>query len=428
MFDFYSWGGNGELSSLFLVPFVIYLMIRNENSFTPVRFIVVLGILGIMILYHPYSLFYALCAVIPILIWRIAKRADTDSWLLSIFVILVIGVIALVLSFAGILPGPMDHHYSRSYWDWRIPFFNVDWSPFQPNFDWSLFWPNLAYNFGERYHSVGNTILALIGLGYVGYRYQSKEDVALKQVLLPVAWILMLFILMENHPFGLYLIEYPLWYIIYPERIYLAMSLPLIFLGGAGLLAIWEFAKTAKTHLSVLDTKVPIQNPRATKALGFSVGCIIILIMSMLLIVPDFNRNMQVMSVNSRTVSPVTLADANAFDWMIDNLPSDSIIITDEYDAGQYLLFFSNFEVRPPLIQVWRDFPPDLQELHDRYLEWPDNSTTVSLLHKYNITHVYIGAVRFYGWEPRLNVSTFDSSMNYDLVYSRDGINIFSVI
>ena len=428
MFDFYSWGGNGELASLFLVPIVIYLLIRNGNSLTPARFIVILGIVGIMILYHPYSFFYTLCAVLPVSIWRVTKRADSDSWLLAIVVIIVIGLTALLLSFVGTLPGPMSHHYSRSYWEWRIPFFNVDWSPFQPNFDWSLFWPNLAYNFGERYHSLGNTILALIGLGYVGYKYQSKEAVALKQVLLPIAWIIMLFILLENHPFGLYLIEYPLWYIIYPERIYLAMSLPLIFLSGAGLLAIWDFAKTSKNHISAIDTIGPIQNPRLNKILGFSVGVIIILITSMLLIVPDFNRNMQVMSVNRRNVSPVTSADANAFDWMIDNLPSDSIIIADEYDAGQYLLFFSDFEVRPPLIQVWRDFPPDLQELHDRYLECPDNSTTVSLLHKYNITHIYIGAVRFYGWEPRLNASAFDLSLNYELVYSRDGINIFSVL
>jgi hypothetical protein len=122
------------------------------------------------------------------------------------------------------------------------------------------------------------------------------------------------------------------------------------------------------------------------------------------------------------------LADARAFEWIAENLSPDSIFISDEYDTGQYIPFFIDYEVRPPLVQVWRDFPPDLLLLHDVYLEYPDNSTTISLLHKYNITHVYIGAMRFYDWTQRLNVSSYVESPNFDLIYDLDGVNIFSVL
>ena len=418
LFDYFSWGGNGEFAAYALVPVVVVLMAQAPRKSSPVNYVVLLGLLAIVTIYHPYGLVYTICAVLPVILWR----KPTSTWLVQTSVVLTLFAVVIVASFVGVFPAATSDLYTIGYWGWRVPIINTGQSPT----DWIA---TFAYDFGLRYQSLTNSLLALIGFVVVYQAYRNKSKLALRRPFFALAWLTAIFLVHENNPFGAYFIQYPLWFIIFPERMILGMVMPIAILAGAGLMYVVDFAQKQIQRFAHTESKSTLSFLSGTRSLRKTViGLAIVLLIIGPFTLPDIGRNVAEIRNDREFVSPIKAADAHAFDWISANLPESAIFITDEYDAGQYIPFYTGCEVRPPMLQVWRNFPDNLTALQETYIYTPDNATTVSLLHEYNISYVYIGKGQFYTNVPRFNVTLFLISSYYVPVYERDDVYIFKVL
>jgi hypothetical protein len=387
---------------------------------------VTFGILAICAFYHPFSLIYTLCGVVPVLIWRMIRRRDTKTWLSSLLTTLSLIILGVILLDLGIIPRAAISAYTPDYWNWRVPFFTWDWNPLDPEFDWSLLWPKLVYEFGVRYQSAENVILALLAPLYVIFKYTQKEKIASRFLSFPTAWFLMLFLLHENHPAGMFFYEYPLWHFVYPHRVKLAFIFPIAFLGGAGLLLAFSIMRLVYTKSLAMNKKM-IKGVDMRPIFGLVISALIGVAFISTLVTPDITSNIWNMTYSARRGNPIEPADASAFEWIIKNIPENARFFTDEYDAGVFIPHYTGRALIPPLVHFWTAIPSDLNALHEGFINNPNSERTLEILEKYNTTHIYIGVGRYYEWPPRFNAAWFMESDYYELLYMNDGVFIFGI-
>ena len=426
LFEYYSWGGNGEQFSYFLAPIMICILIGTENSFTAKRVLITSGILAICTFFHPFSLIYTICAVMPVIIWRVAKKRETKTWHSSLLTILILVSVGILLLDWGIIPTAATSAYIPEYWNWRVPFFTWKWNPFDPEFDWSLLWPNLVFEFGVRYQSAENVFLAFLAPLYIIFKYIQKKKLASRMLSFPLAWFSTLFMLHENHPAGIFFYEYPLWHFVYPHRVKLAFIFPIAFLGGAGLLFGFMLMKSIYHKFQTINRR-KIRGVDMRPFAGGLISVIIGVAFFSALIAPDITSNVWNMTYAARRGNPIESADARAFEWIIQNVPENARFFTDEYDAGVFIPHYTGRKLIPPLVHFWTDIPDDLNALHEGFIDDPNSQRTLDILNKYNTTHIYIGVGRYYEWPPRFNAAWFLESEHYELLYMKDGVFIFGI-
>lgn len=426
LFEYYTWGGNAEQVSYFLVPILAWLLVRPDGKTNPQYTLILLSLFGCSALVHPYAVIYSFCAAIPVLAWRIARRRRKQAWLPGVFVVVLIALAVYSLLAAGIILPAGHGAYDPLNWGWRTSFFTYDWNPLLPGFDWSLLIPQLLFTFGERFQSAGNTLFAVIGGISIAYYIMKRKRYSLRALLFPLSWFAMMFLLQENNPTGMFVISFPLWQYILPSRVQLAWILPLSFLGGAGIADLLRLARWGYANPNAAFAH-GIHRIRYSALLKHGGVVLIALMILTTLAVSDFQNTTALMEKGAVFDSPVTDADAAAFDWIVRNTPNNAVFLTDAYDAGAYIPFFTGRKLPLPMNYFWERYSENLSLLQDEYISSPSSSTTLRLLKQFNISYIYIGAGRYYGWAPRFNARDFLISSFYDLVYMKDGVFIFEV-
>lgn len=424
MFDYYSWGGNAELLAYFLGPMLIVLLLDRHIQPSLLNFAAALMLIVACALYHPYSVIYPFLAAVPVLLWRVLKRRKKESWLLSVVVLLSASAIVVILSFISLIPQASAGAYTQEYWNWRIPFFNYTWNPL----NLQSFIKQTTFVFGERYHSLTNSMLAFAGAAYGLYAYKTGLT-KLSGIGFPLAWFAVLFAIQENNPAGLYLVEFPIWQFIYPHRVLLALAMPMAMLAGAGFLLFYNaLIKCHNLFQKTRNIQSEIRVPHSSsRIIGILIIALVVMGFAFALTGQDICHNLSSMTNDARFVSPVTDSDAAAFEWISRNTPKSAVFLTDAYDAGAYIPFFTGRQLPIPMNYFWERYPQNLSLLHDSYILSPSSESTIELLHQFNISYIYIGAGRYYGWAPRLNARDFLISDSYNLVYLEGGVFIFEV-
>ncbi|MFW9965149.1 MAG: hypothetical protein ACFFCX_16375 [Candidatus Sifarchaeia archaeon] len=426
-FEYYSWGGNAELFSFFFTPILVWMIIGTKEGNTIRRLTTIIGIVAFSAFYHPYCAIYAISISSPVAIYRLLRRRPRNTWIMGITIFIIIILLIAIIGLFNLIPPLPPNNYIPESWGWRVPFFTWEWNPLQQNFDWSKLWPALYETFAVRYHSLPNTLLALLGI-VQGFILIRKSKAPPRVILLPVIWFAVLFLLHENHPAGMYFIDVPFWNFIGPHRVKLAWIFSIGFLAGGGILALYNFGVYIRVKVVGIIGRVHPSSILAPKRTSMVFHILISFLIISVSVYPDTGRNIQWMIDDSLSVSPVSYADMDAFQWIECNVNGSARFFVDEYDAGIFLQYYTNRTVFPGLYNFWTDDPENLKSLHDTYINDPNDPTTLELLKEFSITHIYIGAERYYHWDPRFNPVYFINSKYYNLVYMRNGVFIFEVL
>jgi hypothetical protein len=250
-------------------------------------------------------------------------------------------------------------------------------------------------------------------LGIVGISLSFKKN--RNQLLYPAGWLVMLFFVNENGPFGLYHLQLPLWSTLVPERFAHAMALPLCFFGGYLLNEMLE----------------PLIRDISRRRLKKRMLHLLSLLPIAILLFSEISINYdQIMDARSYT-NPVTENDIEAFEWIKQNTPLDSTFFVNSADAGQWIPVFTgrkvfpfekiinNPEIRNELLTTWMVGNPGSPEAQQE-------------LNRYGIDYIYFGDNHIYGRRPPYDYIAFHADpKDYLLIYRgkpSSNVLIFKVI
>lgn len=212
--------------------------------------------------------------------------------------------------------------------------------------------------------------ITITSLGLVGLLFSLKERKSQNLPLL--AWGVLLVLINENNPFGLYHLRFPLWNVLLPERFALVMILPLSLLGSYGLNQLTRVVSKIKPNLD-------------SKRLS--------LMLVLFLLLPETLFRCVQMSQCPVWASPVTREDIEAFLWIRYNVTIDPLIFVSDADAGQWIPIFTGRRVFP--LEVVMNSPEKVmsgRNLTQLFLQNPSDSRIYQLLTEYDIRYIYIGA------------------------------------
>jgi hypothetical protein len=358
---FAEWGGHGELvAGYFLLPAVLTLMLTFlRGEWSRQNFVLVSVLTAGMMMNQVLSAAYLWAFLLPVLLYKVLKHdlrplaLCASSFAAAILLVSPVYVPALLvsLSSSGILPpGIFGWGAAEEY-------------TFIRGADLLGSIANLPMLFVRLW---GLTI-TLLGLAGLLFSLKDRKP----QGFILLAWGALLFLANENGPFGLYWVKFPLWHLLYPERLALIMVLPLCLLGSYG--------------LRQLTRTVPSKIHMGSRRLWLT--------LILLLLVPDaLYRGIQMSQVSARA-SPVTREDMETFLWITSNVPTDALILVSNADAGQWIPVFTGRRVFP--LELVMNNPEDVmagRSLVQLLLLNASDPRVESLMKESNVEYVYIGA------------------------------------
>ena len=104
------------------------------------------------------------------------------------------------------------------------------------------------------------------------------------------------------------------------------------------------------------------------------------------------------LAANHYCFSVATGEDKRLMLWMRSNLPSDAVILIDQYEAGTFIPSISHHRVVYPWTGDPSSEPPSYVRLANMTEQGILNETAYQLLEHFNITHVYVGSKTAYSW------------------------------
>ncbi len=227
----FGWGGNAELSSLFLLPILLGLFWEifrsNQIGF---RYMLFTGfLLSGMGLLHALSAFYLTFALIPLFLIFVISNRKIVPVLKSLAVI----AISIAIISPIFVPAAMaETTYSELYASRPSPVWSAILS-------WNQSPSQMLYSILLRFFSVyGIGTFLLLQLGITLMRNYKTDK---KPLILLVAWALILFLVHENTPTGLYIIPFPLWHRIEVNRIFTITSFSVSIITGIILFKTLEY-------------------------------------------------------------------------------------------------------------------------------------------------------------------------------------------
>lgn len=358
---FAEWGGHGELvAGYFLLPVVVTLMLTFlRGEWSRQSFVLVSVLTAGMMMNQVLSAAYLWMFLLPILLYKVLRHdfkplaLCASSFTAAILLVAPIYMPALfesLISSSTLPPGIFGWGAAEEY-------------TFLKGADLLRSVANLPMLFA-RLWSLTITLLGLVGLLF---SLKNRKP----QGFILLAWGALLFLINENSPFGLYLVKFPLWHLLYPERLALLMVLPLCLLGSYG--------------LCQLTRTVPSKFRLGSRRLWLT--------LILLLLVPDaLYRGIQMSQVPARA-SPVMQEDMEAFLWIRDNVSMDSLVLASNADAGQWIPVFTGRRVFP--LELVMNNPEDVmagRSLIQLLLLNASDPRVQSLTKESNVRYVYIGA------------------------------------
>jgi len=405
-FRWFPWGGNAEISSLFLLPIQLGLFLdylsREDRSLGQIVIIAFLTA-GLTIL-HPFSIFYSLAYLIPSTIYFMIKRRSLFKPLkpaiafpLSTFFILPILLSALQ---EELMITPVYSSSPNPSW---TPILYLSQTPTAMLFSTLT---RVAIVYGPA-----TFLLLLLCLDEI---FHSDSKIKIEHYGLLILWAVALFLLHENNPNGLFVIKFPLWYRVDSNRTFCITSFAVSIITGAAISVIMKKKLKGTELLNQLKRK--------------ELGSIVIIILVVTLITTQLIANVSKIDT-ARNDSAVTDADVAAFDWIHENTPADALFFALPNDAGQWITTYTHRRVIIPFGVATK------HEVIDEYYKRayplfcldPHHIDVLRYLNDNRVANVYIGSKTM---QPILyphsaNATRLLSSPVYKLVYHDSGVYIF---
>ena len=236
--------------------------------------------------------------------------------------------------------------------------------------------------------------IPIVLMGYVGLGLGSIRRKVFHHAPGLALWALLLFLLNENGPFGLYTIKYPGWNSIFPDRPAEFLFVLMSFGGGILTIHLWEYIR----HGSVSCPLTKRQGYR--KGGSWRVAAVVAL--ASILIVSSATAY-HVYQGNAATVQfgqTVTAQDVAAFHWIAENVPKNSTILVNEYDSGSWIPEFDQIRVFPSIYlisneTVFNNYNTMVEQLTNTSA--PQLSMYSTLGRESNLTYAYFGGKVEYG-------------------------------
>jgi len=424
--DYFSWGGVGESVAYFLAPTIVYLImnIYRQQRYSFSNLIFVSSLIAIETTMHLYGTILVISLIMFFIInHSLSKRSLKPIIYFFIIVICSITLLfPLFLSYSKVLSmiigkntqevifkllNSSGNDYSKN-WRWRILPVRLDKSPLS-------FFDNIRAIF-RRY--IGETV-TFLGFFSIILLFL-KRDLNSKYIIFS---IIFLFALAENSPFGLYFIQYPLSYQIFPTRIYLMSGIPISCLAGYGIWGLAQLIKYVFSHVE--NIRIIVKGARISIPIDIfdpKVIMLIILTLSTIVTVPMNCEHL----LEKRNLAKVTPYDLEAFKWIIENTNKDDLFfVRYDYDAGAWIPIYTERKIIPASsIRQCGSLPEETNLIFKRLVEEGiiDNET-IMLFQNYYIKYVYIGSKT--RGKVKLTFDLLSESDFFELIYENDFVTIF---
>ncbi len=326
--NWFSWGGMAELSSISLLPVAAAgTFLVGKNGAKSKATLLWVGLLvGGMSILHPFAFFYYLAFVLSTTIFFLLKRhwaRAITSWFPTL--------LGLGLSSGPILhAAPEEAAISASY-----SIFNPAWTPV---FNWTM-------TVNQALLSVASRAIIVYGIATVVFLIEGsiliRRSIMVSGTVRAILgiWALLLFLLHENNPNGLFLIPFPLWYRIDPNRTFSITSLPVAVMVGlileAGLRNLFS-ERRFKFGRSFLVSLKGWRSMSRTRLLS-------IMLVSFIVIAQIISN--AAILYSARADSPVQTDDILAFSWIKTHTLANATFFVNSADAGTWIPLYTSRRV-----------------------------------------------------------------------------------
>jgi hypothetical protein len=292
-----------------------------------------------------------------------------------------------------------------------------------------------AYTYGADWFSLGNFVprvsindgifMAIVLLLSVPlfvillFIYFRNKNLILKTALFSYStvfsWIFILIIFGVNNPQGVFFLEFPLWDLFVPARIFTFLLLPLCILAGL----LFQFVSDSVKHIrATKDSKAHIKRLKYIAIATF-------LVVSISVTCIDVRTNQLTESLGKSRV-PISITDLECFEWIKKNTTMVDRFLVETSDAGQYISSFCDRPVVFPFTMMQYD--PKYENLKELIYLNPDNNETLNLLREFKVDYVFIGSKATLPPFTTFNADLLLASSHYYLAFKSGESYIFRVI
>jgi len=231
------------------------------------------------------------------------------------------------------------------------------------------------------------------------------------------SWILILFVFGINNPKGLFFIEFPLWNLFTPARMFSFLLLPLCILSGLLFQCV---------SIGVRQIRNRSDNQRHAKYLGYFILTIFLALLIGVCCI-DYRTN-QSWELLAKDRIPISNDDMYCFEWIKENTSTDARFLVQAIDAGQYIPSFCDRIAIYPFTGMQYD--SNYVKLKNEIRTDPDGIQALNLLHALEIDYVFVGSK--IDWWRANNVTSFNAdlllvSLHYQLVFNSGESYVFKV-
>lgn len=233
------------------------------------------------------------------------------------------------------------------------------------------------------------------------------------------SWILILLIFGVNNPKGLFFIKFPLWNLFVPSRMFTYLLLPFCVLAGL----LFNFVSVSGKWVLTRNN-----HQRYDRGIRYVFITVIIVLVTSTIVVcyTDIKKN-QSSELFARSCIPISDDDLRCFEWIKKNTTMHDRFLVEMSDAGQYIPSYCDRAVIYPFTLM--QFDSDYLKLRDKMYSDPDEEETFNLLHKLEITYIFVGSKVDWrcGRDVTFNADLLLTSAHYRLVFNSGKSFIFKV-
>jgi hypothetical protein len=417
------WGGITLLFTLYLVTSMLAFLYHSPSKLKAFYYLIAGLALSMALITNPAPAVIALCFLTPLIVRKILTKRVSDIMLNKVFrsyinsgipffatvfsylFLLLPLVIPAITSVIGVMPSNILNPPLRT----EIYTYGSDW------FTLENFFNQVAINHG---HVIAASLLISIPLFIsIVIRYYrtltNNLKMSLYQYSVAFSWIMILIIFGINNPQGLFYVEFPLYDLFIPSRMFSLLLIPLSILVGLSFRQLFNILKSlrgiSKKSSQVFLILIFIQ----IVAMFFVVGY------------DDVKRNYRTeRSGNDRI--PITTDDLECFKWIRNFTKVGEIILVETSDAGQYIPAFCHRVVVYPFTLI--QFDPDYSTLKEYLYTDPESLDAHDLLQQFNITYIFIGSKPSRQPFATFNASSFMNSLDYQITYNSGNAYVLKVI
>jgi len=414
----FTWGGNAELSSLFLLPVVIGIFWEtfSRDDINLGYSLYLAFLVAGMVLYHSLAAFYLAFFLIAYIVIYIRKALSS---ILKILIVAFLSIVFILPIFTSAVISEMA--IAEEYAEAPNPF----WTPtlqWQPMIRWYQSATQNVYNVMWR-------LLAVYGAGafllMIAVKVLQDQRYDKKIAFLLLAWWIVIFFFHENNPCGLYLIRFPLWYRIAGEtnRVFTETSFPVSIVIGVGMSKVFENIREIRflkgSVFSKLKSMLKILSRKKLMPIV------------MFLCILQVSINVDIL-LYARGNSPVTEDDISAFNWIKQNTSLNDVFFVMHNDAGFWIPVYTNRRVVIPFGVVTNStlISGYYNETKKSSIEDLSSYEVLNLLNDQNVSYVYVGSKKILKdlFPLGFNSSFLLQSPLFKLVYNQTNVIIFKYL